>query len=210
MIPILRKEGLKSYYYVGDTGSQPNHAFYGGKMLGDDLVGFPVMTFRKVASMAEMSQNGWNEKMVEEAFLSLLEYVRKHRNIRLWYSHPYDIYYQAYKSAVRKMFDRLVQWEKEGKIQSYNMTEATRFIQALWNTERHFRWSPKGIDVTFRSGHPFRKDLWFALPKNYQGKTLRPGTRSFREIPGYYLFPLPEGKREFHHHYPFVKGPSPS
>lgn len=186
-IEIMEELGLKAYCYVGDSGSAPNRTFFDGKILSNDVIAFPVMTFGKNASMFEMNTSQWNEEKVEKVYKELVDYVVVSRSIRLYYSHPYDIHEYAYKTAAKNFLDYISNMQKEGKLQTRTMTDMAEFVLRVADTEKKFILEKDKLHIEIKNSNRL-KDLAIAVPKEILGKKIR--NKGFEEDNDYYYVPL--------------------
>jgi len=165
---ILEKLGFVAYYYTGDSGSSPNRTFISGKMVSSKVIAFPITPYERSASLYEMYQKGISEEEVYGFLTSLTDFSIKTRQIRLFYSHPYDI--PLYPSAILKAIDYWQQKEKEGLLEVHSMSYFADFLLRFLKTEYSF--GRKGDELVVRLKNPEGlKDIAIAIPRHY-GKIL--------------------------------------
>ncbi|MCP5051740.1 MAG: hypothetical protein GY940_31530 [bacterium] len=144
---ILERNGVIAYYYTGDSGSAPNRTFYEKKMVSKNVIAFPLLSYRTVASFYEMDRDGMSAKSVGDWMHGVLDYVIKNRSIRLIYSHSYDVP-PYYPNTIRKFFQTVNQKCKEGKVLAMPMTYFARYLQHFLETRYRFiRKSPTEVEV---------------------------------------------------------------
>ncbi|SNZ11252.1 hypothetical protein [Hydrogenobacter hydrogenophilus] len=164
----LEKLGFVAYYYTGDSGSSPNRTFINGKMVSSKVIAFPISPYEESASLYEMYQKGISEEEVYRFLKSLADFSAETKQIRLFYSHPYDI--PLYPSAVLKAIDYWQQKEREGLLEIHSMSYFADFLLRFLKTEYSFR--KKGDELVVRLKNPEGlKDIAIAVPR-YYGKVL--------------------------------------
>jgi hypothetical protein len=165
---ILEKLGVVAYYYTGDSGSSPNRTFIDGKMVSSKVIAFPITPYEESASFYEMHKKGVSEEEVYTFLVSLADFCIKTRQIRLFYSHPYDI--PLYPNAILRAVDYWESKEKAGLLEVHSMSYFADFLLRFLKTEYSFR--KKGDELVVRLKNPEGlKDIGIAIP-NYYGKVL--------------------------------------
>jgi hypothetical protein len=165
---ILEKLGVVAYYYTGDSGSSPNRTFIDGKMVSSKVIAFPITPYEESASFYEMHKNGVSEEEVYKFLVSLTDFCIKTKQIRLFYSHPYDI--PLYPNAFLRAVDYWESKEKAGLLEVHSMSYFADFLLRFLKTEYSFR--KKGDELVVRLKNPEGlKDIGIAIP-NYYGKVL--------------------------------------
>jgi len=165
---ILEKLGVVAYYYTGDSGSSPNRTFIGGKMVSSKVIAFPITPYEEYASLYEMHKNGVSQEQVYKFLVSLTDFCIKTKQIRLFYSHPYDI--PLYPNAILRVVDYWESKEKDGLLEVHSMSYFADFLLRFLKTEYSFR--KKGNELVVRLKNPEGlKDTGIAIP-NYYGKVL--------------------------------------
>ena len=113
---IINKLGMIATYYAGNIGSGPSTMFWKGKIISSKVIAFPVSEYGDVASLYELrdyqhiSNAGvltWQKDIVN--------YCVKNRVVRLWYSHPYDIWEYKYLKAMKSFTNYIEKKTKTGK-----------------------------------------------------------------------------------------------
>jgi hypothetical protein len=160
---ILEKLGVVAYYYTGDSGSSPNRTFIGGKMVSSKVIAFPITPYGVTASLYEMHKKDVSEEEVYKFLASLADFCIKTRQIRLFYSHPYDI--PLYPDAILRAIDYWESKEKDGLLEVHSMSYFADFLLRFLKTEYSFR--KKGNELVVRLKNPEGlKDIGIAIP-NY-------------------------------------------
>ena len=164
----LQNLGIVAYYYTGDMGSAPNRAFSGGKKITDKVIAFPVSPYEKSASFYEMHALAKKtDAEVETWLLDSLDYVSRHRTIRLVYSHPRDIGY--YQTAITKFFDQAELMQEQKKLRVQSMTEVATFLLRVLKTTTAFTESSSQLTVSLKNPENLN-DITVAIPKVRYGK----------------------------------------
>lgn len=191
---VLEKLGMVAYYYTGDSGSSPNRTFINGKMVSSKVIAFPITPFEKATSLYEMKKQGVSEEDVAMFLISLAEYVEKTRQIRLFYSHPYDI--PLYPNAILKFLDLVEEKEKSKKIEVHAMSYFAEFLLRFLKTDYSFRKEGDVLKVKLKNPEGL-KDISIAIPR-YYGKVLSfPKEAVFiSQDEDYYYFYLADNPKE--------------
>lgn len=165
---ILEKLGVVAYYYTGDSGSSPNRTFANGRMVSSKVIAFPITPYEESASLFEMHEKGVSEEEVYTFLVSLANFCMKTRQIRLFYSHPYDI--PLYPNAILKAIDYWESKKKAGLLEVHTMSYFADFLLIFLKTEYSFK--KRGDELVVRLKNPKGlKDIGIAIP-NYYGKVL--------------------------------------
>ncbi len=168
MTGILEDFGFTSYYFTGDGGSAPNRSFADGAMLSTELIAFPVMPLRDVASFGEMESGpGLAAAEVADWLQGVSDFCEHQRTVRLVYSHPYNLYqYHGdlnYRPAFSAWLDDLERRRDAGLLSMTTMKDHAAFLQRMLNVE--FRWvrDRGGLRVELHSEEGLA-GISFALP----------------------------------------------
>jgi hypothetical protein len=188
-VRVLASLDIKSYYYPGDSGSSPNRTFYGGKKLSDDIIAFPVMTFGKKASLQEFIEAKVSGREMEGILTDLVDYTIRNRTVRLYYTHPYDIYRgpDSYKKAFRTFIDDCTDKQAQGKLQVETMSYFRDFLMRLIAVKKSFIWENGSIRIDLSSTKSL-KNMVVAIPRNYLGKEAKI-EKTVEEDSEYYYVP---------------------
>ena len=136
---ILKKMGMKCYYYPGDMGSRPNRTFSKGIMVSDELIAFPVMPMGKNVSVMELGIDGVSSADYKKWLNSNLDYLVRNHTIFLIYSHFYDYHYhEKYIIPFIQALDRMEKLQYENKLIVQTMEYFTDFIHRFLKTEYVF------------------------------------------------------------------------
>jgi len=191
-IEIMKELGFRSYYYVGDNGSAPNRTFFDGKMLSEDIIAFPVMSFGINASLNEAQNSQWDDEKMKKYYQEFIDYLIDNRTVRLFYSHPHDIPDHDYKSAVKYFLDYASVQVEADKLQTRTMTNISDFVVRLVNTKKRFTVDTQGIHVQM-SNHVSLDEMVIAVPKKIgKNKVL---SDDYMEDENYYYIPLSDTKK---------------
>ena len=169
---ILEELGMESYYYTGDSGSAPNRTFYGGKMLSKSVVAFPVMAYGKKASLHEFAKAKVPNPELTAVLKDLVDYVVSNRNVRLAYTHPYDIYDEHYETAAKAFIDYCEEYVDKKKLQVETMTYFRTFMLRLLQMEKRFTWHRSRLEVELHSDKGF-EGVVLAIPKHFLDKKVK-------------------------------------
>ena len=137
----LQSHGFLAYYFTGDTGMGPTHAYRFGSASGENLWAFPVLGMDRAAGFEELKREGYSDLEVENWLLSLTEYAAEQRNARLIYFHPPGIL--PYHEVVKRWLELTGQLRDQGRFRWYTMSELARFLNqrqdVVWNLEWHHK-----------------------------------------------------------------------
>lgn len=192
-IEIMKELGFKSYYYVGDSGSPPNRTFFNGKMLSDQIIAFPVMTFGINASLKEASDSQWSEEKMKKYYREFIDYLIDNRTVRLFYSHPHDIRDYGYQNAIKYFLDYITTLMKEGELQTRTMTDISDFVVRFVNTKKRFTLDTQGVHTKI-TNHTSLDEMVIAIPKKVGKNKVQ--SDDYLEDENYYYIPLPNNKND--------------
>jgi hypothetical protein len=137
-------------------------------MVSSKVIAFPITPYEEYASLYEMHKNGVSQEQVYKFLISLTDFCIKNRQIRLFYSHPYDI--PLYPNAILRAIDYWESKEKDGLLEVHSMSYFADFLLRFLKTEYSFR--KKGDELVVRLKNPEGlEDIGIAIP-NYYGKVL--------------------------------------
>jgi hypothetical protein len=161
---ILERNGVIAYYYTGDSGSAPNRTFFNKKMVSNNVIAFPVLSYQKVASFFEMDRDGVSEKEIEKWLFGLLDFLLENRTIRLIYSHSYDVK-PYYPDTLKSFLLKVDQASREGKINARPMTYFATFMQRFLLTKYRFLRKPNRMEVRITNPKGL-KGIAIAIPND--------------------------------------------
>ena len=187
-VKILAELGMESYYYTGDSGSAPNRTFYEGEKLSDTIIAFPVMTFGKKASIHEFQKEHVSERKVEEVLKKLIDYVVKNRTVRLYYTHPYDIYRGTYHKAFKAFIEYAVANKEQDLLSVESMSYFRDYLLRFLDTKKVFKWQNGNMQLEFSSKKGLDAFV-IAVPKLYAGKKIK-SLKELEEDAYYYYLPI--------------------
>ena len=185
---ILRKLGMIATYYTGSIGSGPTRTFWSGKLISRKVISFPVSIDGDLASLYELKHYGHMSNMQVLSWQkSLVNYCIKNRAIRLWYSHPYDIWIYHYTKAMKLFTDYIEKKQNEGKLIVRPMAYFAKFILRFLKTKYSFMSSKNGSITLFIKNKEGLKGITVALPKN-----------KIRKPDGSVAYTIDEGKNYYY------------
>lgn len=161
---VLEELRMVAYYYTGDSGSSPNRTFINGKIVSSKVIAFPITPFETSASLHEMKKQGISEEDVANFLIRLVEYVEKNRQIRLFYSHPYDI--PLYPDAVMRFIDLVEEKEMSKKIEVHTISYFADFLLRFLKTDFSFNYQNRIFTAELKNPDGL-KDIAVAVPKSY-------------------------------------------
>ncbi|HIP17728.1 MAG TPA: hypothetical protein EYG78_00140 [Sulfurovum sp.] len=195
-VEILASLGMESYYYTGDIGSSPNRTFYQNKMLSRNIIAFPVTVHGNKASLYEFEKEKVPDKDVADMLRELVDYTVKNRVVRLFYTHPYDIYLGPYKNAAKQFIDYCIAKQEHGELNVETMSYFRDFLLRLIDTQKMIRWHDGVLDIALSSKGGL-KSMVIAVPKQYLNRTLKlPATVKKDEL--YYYVPTETNTTDYH------------
>ena len=186
---IINKLGMIATYYAGNIGSGPSTMFWKGKIISSKVIAFPVSEYGDVASLYELrdyqhiSNAGvltWQKDIVN--------YCVKNRVVRLWYSHPYDIWEYKYLKAMKSFTNYMEKKQKQGKLLVRPMTYFASFMLRFLKTRYSFISSKDGSLTLFIKNKEGLKGITVALPKN---QIKKPASRGG-------VYKIEEGRRYYY------------
>ncbi len=179
---VLERLGMGSYYYTGDCGSSPNRTFINGVMVSTSVIAFPILPFGKEASLHEMKVTGVPEPEVAAWLRGIVDYIVDHRTVRLFYSHPYDMY--DYPRALKEFLDYAERRQSEGSVRVRSMSYFAAFLQRFIRTSSLFTRVPGGMTAIVSNPEGIF-DMTLAIPRS---RFMRPpsGAGSIHEDEEYY------------------------
>ncbi|HPR16845.1 MAG TPA: hypothetical protein PLD62_01225 [Candidatus Cloacimonadota bacterium] len=184
---ILAKNNFDSYYFVGDSGSQPNRSFFDGKMVADNLFAFPVMPFNQRASVHELGRDHIPASEYETWLNATLDHLIDHRLATLIYSHFYDFRdFPQYVPAFLRFMDRAAQLQKEGKLLIAPMSYFTQFWLRFLKTETEFICENELLLVTLKNPESLQ-NITISLPKAEYRKVAGLGLNVTEDDDYYYI-----------------------
>jgi len=185
-VEVMKNLGIESYYYPGDSGSAPNRTFYEGKMVSNDIIAFPVMTFNDMASLNEFEKQEYSNTETSQILENIIDFIANNRTVRLYYSHPYDVYFGKYKQEVKSFLTYGVIMQQKGKIQIQTMSYFREFLLRLIETNKIFKWDNHTLKVQLGNKQNL-KEMVIAIPKIMHDKKIL--LKGFEEDENYYYIP---------------------
>lgn len=183
---ILEKLGMTATYYTGSLNSGPTRMFWNGKMISRKVIAFPVMIDGDIASLYELREANKSDAEVFSWQKKVVDYCIKNRVIRLWYSHPYDIWMYHYTKAMKLFVDYMEKKQAQGKLIVKPMAYFAKFILRFLKTKFSFVSSKDGSITLFIKNKDGLKGITVALPKNRIGKPDKNNAYTIDEDKNYY------------------------
>jgi len=195
---ILKELGMTSFYYPGDSGSAPNRTFYNGEMVSKDIIAFPVMTFKDVASLFEFKRDHYSKETVFNLLKENIDFVINNRTVRLYYTHPYDIHLEGYESEVKNFlyYGIMMQERKELKIET--MSYFRDFLLKVINTKKLFHLKNNLLTINLSSDKGFN-EMVIAIPKKHYNKQLK--LKGYDEDENYYYIQADTNSTIYQHNF---------
>lgn len=189
---ILAALGIMAYYYTGDSGSGPNRTFFRGRMVSDRVMAFPVMPLGQAASLHEMQTlEHQTESEVARWLNGIADYTARHRTVRLFYSHPYDI--QTYPGAVTGFIDHVASLQRRRQLRAGTMTQFAGFLRRFLKTDYSFTLKQGQLVITLNNPEGLT-DITIAVPRQSYRRYDKPGV-TVEETPDYYYLTLTEAQQ---------------
>ncbi len=163
---ILAKLGMIATYYTGSINSGPTRMFWNGKMISRKVIAFPVLIDGDIASLYELREAGKSDAEVFSWQKKVVDYCIRNRVVRLWYSHPYDIWMYHYTKAMKLFVDYMEKKQKQGKLIVEPMAYFAKFILRFLKTKFSFVSLKNGSIRLFIKNKDGLKGITVALPKN--------------------------------------------
>ncbi len=183
---ILERNGVIAYYYTGDSGSAPNRTFFEKKMVSPNVIAFPVLPYREVASFFEMNRDGVTHKQLMDWFQGLLDFVIKNHTVRLIYSHSYDV--RPYYPSTLKQF--ILEVDKQcqaGKLLAQPMSYFANYLKYFLKAKCRFHKGTTHLEL--RLNHPTNLNgIVVALPVDQYAPNPIKGVDIKKEKEYYYLW----------------------
>lgn len=180
---ILEKLDMVAYYYTGDSGSSPNRTFFKGKMVSSKVIAFPITSYEQNASLFEMWKAGIKEEKVETFLLELLQYIVREKTVRLFYSHPYDIFH--YPKAIKNFIEYASILQKKDLIKVESMSYFADFLLRFLDTKYSFEIKSDFLEIRLENNKGL-KGITLAIPKKY--KLISEMSLLRKTLSGYYKY----------------------
>lgn len=159
----LERFGEVAYYANSDTGSAPNRVFIDGKMVSSAVISFPIMPFGKSASFWEMQTlDHRSPAEMKEWFHNTLDYIVRHRTVRLIYSHPYNI--KHYPAEIMDFINTADKMQKDNRLTARPMSDFARFFLRFLKTTYDFSEAANGLAVSLTNSEGLA-GITVAVPK---------------------------------------------
>ncbi|HUW97534.1 MAG TPA: hypothetical protein VMV40_01660 [Acidiferrobacter sp.] len=183
---ILDKLGMIATYYDGNVGSGPTLMFWKGKLLSNNVIAFPVTVYGDVSSLYEFRKSNISNAEAFKWQKNLVDYCVNNRVIRLWYSHPYDIWSYNYLKDMTDFTGYLEKRQNEGSLIVEPMLYFAKFIRRLQKTTYDFTSIMGGgltLSIQNKEG---LKAITVALPKTMVARPKQSDTYTLVDGANYY------------------------
>ncbi len=204
---ILSKLRMIANYYTGSIGSGPTRVFWNGKMVSRKVIAFPVSIDGNIASLYELRRYGhMSNAEVLNWQKGLVNHCIRNKDIRLWYSHPYDIHMYHYLKDMKAFTDYIEKKQNEGKLIVRPMAYFAKFILRFLKTKYSFMSSKNGSITLFIKNKEGLKGITVALPKNLVRKPADSNAYKIDEGKNYYYLAFTGDLNEDIVHFRHISG----
>ncbi|MCL6559298.1 MAG: hypothetical protein K6U74_10975 [Firmicutes bacterium] len=128
----LEEQGVKAYYYAGDTGSSPTHPRLEGSYAGQKMWAFPITPYQKFASLEDMERGHVPPEEVRGWMEDLIDFSAKERVIRTIYTHPSDTRFCL--AAMRAFEEKALAEQRNERIYVAPMSSFADFLNRYSKT----------------------------------------------------------------------------
>lgn len=183
----LKKRGLQSYYFTGNTGMAPTRSYQDGLRPLPDMWSYPVLNFGIYASFEEAKADQVPEIEVAAWLTDVNRFCADHRTVRLVYFHPFGLV--MYPQAFQRWLDSGKALAEAGRLRWITMAQYSAFANRRLRT----RWtlvdssqSASAPSQTLEAHHPESLDgMAWLLPRSRYGQPLvASGQASVDEVDG--------------------------
>ena len=183
----LKKRGLQSYYFTGNTGMAPTRSYQDGVRPLPDIWSYPVLNFGIYASFEEAKADNLPETEVAAWLTDVSQFSADHRTLRLVYFHPIGLV--MYPQAFQRWLEHSKGLADQGRLRWMTMAQYSTFANARLRT----RWtltdsSPSASTPTqqLEAHHPQSLDgMTWLLPRDrYAQPTVTSGQAVVDEVDG--------------------------
>lgn len=154
----LESHGFLAYYFTGDGGMGPTHAYRDGSLSGEDIWAFPVSGMDRAAGFEELNQEEYTDAEVEKWLCALTEFAAQQQNARLIYFHPPGVL--SYRAAVEKWLEMTAQLRDQGRFRWYTMSELARFLNQRQDVAWKMELRQKRVLITATHQHGLEHMAW--------------------------------------------------
>lgn len=183
----LKKRGLQSYYFTGNTGMAPTRSYQDGVRPLPDIWSYPVLNFGIYASFEEAKADQLPETEVAAWLSDVSRFCADHRTLRLVYFHPIGLV--MYPQAFQRWLEASKELADQGRLRWTTMAQYSAFANARLRT----RWtltdsSQSGSTPSqqMEAHHPQSLDgmTWFLPKARYAQPTVASGQAVVDEVDG--------------------------
>ena len=185
----LRKRGVHSYYFTGNTGMAPTRSYQEGLRPLPDIWSYPVLNFGIYASFEEAKANQVPETEVAAWLSDISRFCAEQRTLRLVYFHPFGLV--MYPQAFQRWLETSKALTDAGRLRWTTMAAQTTFANARLRT----RWtlsdssrSASAPSQRLEAHHPQALDgmTWLLPRSRYAQPTVASGDAVVDEVDGHW------------------------
>ncbi|WP_310463040.1 polysaccharide deacetylase family protein [Sphaerotilus sp.] len=183
----LKKRGMQSYYFTGNTGMAPTRSYQDGVRPLPDIWSYPVLNFGVYASFEEAKADQLPEIEVAAWLTDVNRFCADHRTLRLVYFHPIGLV--MYPQAFQRWLESGKELADQGRLRWMTMAQYSAFANQRLRT----RWtltdsSPSASlpSQQLEAHHPQSLDgMTWLLPRDrYAQPTVTSGQAVVDEVDG--------------------------
>jgi hypothetical protein len=168
----LKKRGLQSYYFTGNTGMAPTRSYQDGQRPLPDMWSYPVLNFGVYASFEEAKVDQVPETEVAAWLGDVSRFCADHRTLRLVYFHPFGLV--MYPQAFQRWLETSKALADAGRLRWMTMAQYSTFANQRLRT----RWTltdaterPEAPRQQLEAHHPQSLDgMAWLLPRSRYGQ----------------------------------------
>lgn len=154
----LQSHGFLAYYFTGDTGMGPTHAYRDGTPSGANIWAFPMLAMDRAAGFEELNREGYSDVEVESWLRSLTEFAVDQRNAHLVYFHPPGIL--RYSEVVKRWLELTGQLRDQDRFRWYTMSELATFLNNRQDVVWKFQLHDKRVLIAANHPHSLEHMTW--------------------------------------------------
>jgi hypothetical protein len=167
----LRKRGLRSYYFTGNTGMAPTRSYQDGLRPLPDIWSYPVLNFGIHASFEEAKADQMPETEVAAWLTDVNRFCADHRTLRLVYFHPIGLV--MYPQAFQRWLENGKELADQGRLRWMTMARYSDFANQRLRTRWTLTDSSQSASVPsqqLEAHHPQSLDgMTWLLPRSRYG-----------------------------------------
>jgi hypothetical protein len=183
----LRKRGLRSYYFTGNTGMAPTRSYQDGLRPLPDIWSYPVLNFGIHASFEEAKADQMPETEVAAWLTDVNRFCADHRTLRLVYFHPIGLV--MYPQAFQRWLENGKELADQGRLRWMTMARYSDFANQRLRTRWTLTDSSQSASVPsqqLEAHHPQSLDgmTWLLPRSRYGPPAIASGQAVIDEIDG--------------------------